>query len=180
MKREFQDEAAVPAPAPSVAIMRRENPNQRGDKEMNHKNKLFLVLAVLLLFSSRWAQADLLTGYCETEREGVATDIVDLADDTRATNIFVKGNSLSPVLGERLARKLDAAPPREGKPRRGAATKIRQGKDDEAIIDLEDYIVGMAKTKVVEGAEAIQQMLIGDAGFLIGCVLGVSGLPPVE
>jgi len=147
---------------------------------MNNRSKLLLVLAVLLLFSSGWARADLLPNVCETDREGVAADIAGLADDTRNANIFVKGKRLTDVLGGRLARKLDADPARAEKPRRGAATKVLQGKDLEAINALEAYIEGLLKTKVVKDAEDTKQMFIDDAAFLIGCVIGLSGLPPVE
>ena len=120
------------------------------------------------------ALADLSTGICEGTADLIADDIEELAEDTRAAGllgIWLRRGHVDPFAGERFARKLDADPKRAGKPRRGAASKLRQGKVEAALDDLDAYVAGVGKTKVVDAAaQAIADGLVDDAIFLTGCI----------
>jgi hypothetical protein len=144
---------------------------------LSKSNTLFLLTlgtALLFLGVSTTATADLSTGNCENSPDAVADDIVDLADDTRTAGmlgIWVRRGYVDPFAGERFARKLDAEPRRPGKKRRGAATKLRQGKVEEALDKMDAYIAGVTKTKTVDDAgQATADGLVDDASFLIGCI----------
>jgi hypothetical protein len=144
---------------------------------LSKSNTLFLVTlgtALLFLGVSTTATADLSTEICENSPDGVADDIVDLADDTRTVGmlgIWVRRGHVDPYAGERFAKKLDAEPQRPGKKRRGAATKLRQGEIEGALDKMDAYIAGVTKTKTVDdAAQAIADGLVDDAIFLIGCI----------
>jgi hypothetical protein len=144
---------------------------------LSKSNTLFLVTlgtALLFLGVSTTATADLSTGTCENSPDGVADDIVDLADDTRTAGmlgIWVRRGHVDPFAGDRFAKKLDAKPQRPGKPRRGAATKVRKGKIEGALDAMDAYVAGITKTKTVDdAAQAIADGLVDDAIFLIGCI----------
>ena len=144
---------------------------------LSKSNTLFLLTlgtALLFLGVSTTATADLSTGNCGKSPDAVADDIFELAEETRAAGkfgIWVRRGYVDPYAGERFAKKLDAEPQRPGKKRRGAATKLRQGKVEEALDKMDAYIAGVTKTKTVDdAAQAIADGLVDDAIFLIGCI----------
>jgi hypothetical protein len=140
----------------------------------NLASRLAWISGLFFLFLAAPAAADLATQTCEATPDLVADDIVELAEDTRAASmlgIWMRRGHVDPFAGERFARKLDADPQREGKPRRGAATKLRQGKVEDALNAMGEYIAGVEKTTVVDdAAQAIADGLVDDAEFLIGCI----------
>lgn len=146
--------------------------------KLSKSNSLLLMLtlgaALLFLGVSTPAMADLSTVICENSPDGVAVDIVDLAEETRAagmSGIWVRRGHVDPYAGERFAKKLDAEPQRPGKARRGAATKLRLGKVEGALDGMDAYVAGITKTKTSDaGAQAIADGLVDDAIFLIGCI----------
>jgi len=150
-----------------------------------------LFVALALLLGAGAAQAQFIgSEECGTTREEVAGDIVCLADNTVCGGAFsspgghpicrFKGQP-NCVIQDKLVRKLDADPVRTGKPRHGAATKVLQGKDESALKDLQNYINGIDKSKVVPGREDAAAELRATAEVLRDfCVPGVAGLPPVE
>jgi hypothetical protein len=131
------------------------------------------VLFLLLLATP--AMADLATETCENTPDLVADDIVDLAIDTRTAGMALtwtrKGHP-DMFAGNRFANKLDAiSQPGSNSPRRGAATKLRQGKVEAALDNMAAYIAGVEKSKTVDdAAQATADGLVDDAIFLIGCI----------
>lgn len=105
--------------------------------------------------------------------EALATEIVQLADEPRALGIFVRKNTVDPALGDRIARKFDSDSQNPNKSRRGAATKLRLGKDETAMSLIDEYVAGVQKTKVLAGSEGLTLGLIDDALFLRDCVPGL-------
>jgi hypothetical protein len=152
------------------------------------KSTLILTALVLVLGAGA-AQAQLIEpDECGTTREEVAGQIMDFAADTVCGGAYVGTEPLFLFKGERnciiqekLARKLDADPVRQGKPRRGAATKVLQAKDETAIGYLQDFIDGIDKSQTAPGAEgAAAQLQMTAAVFRDFCVPGLAGQPPVE
>jgi hypothetical protein len=133
----------------------------------------FVGSLLALVSSVGVAEADLMAGICESDGGGVAADIVALADDTRASRIFLERDAVVPALGIRLASELDAAPGTPGMPRSGAATELIQGEFEEALASMDAYAIGVKKTPVVEGAQDHALGLIEDALFLSGCILAL-------
>ena len=130
-------------------------------------------LGLALVVGVGVASADLMAGICEADGGGVAADIVELADDTRASPIFLERDAVDPVLSIRLAGALDEGPGEPGTPRSGAATELRQGEIDDALASMDAYAIGVKKTPVVQGAEDHALGLIEDALFLSGCILAL-------
>ena len=137
-------------------------------------HSLMLGVGLLFLLVATPAMADLGAGICEITPGGVADDIEELAEDTRMASmlgIWMRRGHVDPFAGERFARKLDADPKRAGKTRRGAATKLLRGKIEAALDNMDAYIAGVEKSKVVDdAAQAVADGLVDDAIFLIGCI----------
>lgn len=152
------------------------------------KSRLILTAAVLVLGAGA-AQAQLIEpDECGTTREEVAGQIMDFAADTVCGGAFVGTEPLflfkgkpNCIVQEKLARKLDAEPVKEGLPRRGAATKVLQAKDEIAIEYLQDFIDSIDRSRTAPGAEdAAAELQMTAAVFRDYCVPGLAGLPPVE
>jgi hypothetical protein len=153
------------------------------------KNTMILTALVLVLGAGA-AQAQLIEpADCGTTREGVADNILFLAqetlcgEDTLAGSdpLFLFKGTGDCVIQRKLVRKLDADPVRPNKPRSGAATKVLQAKDETALAYLQDYIDGIDKSRVVPGNEDTVDELRTAAEVLRDvCVPGVASLPPVD
>jgi len=151
------------------------------------KNTMILTALVLVLGAGA-AQADSLIDQCGTTREAVALDIEWFAAESLCGDptyagpdaLFIFKGDPDCVIQRKLANKLDAEPVKPGRPTRGAATKVRQAKDETAIGYLQDYIDGIDNSTVVEGQEGTVADLRETAEDLQECVLGLAGLPPVE
>lgn len=143
-------------------------------RQLKSRKLNLLTLAAALLFVSTPAMADLSSGSCESTADLVAADIVELAEDTRVagmSGIWMRRGHIDPYAGERFARKLDADPKKLGKPRRGAATQLLQGKVENALSSIDGYIAGVEKTAVTDDeGQYIADMLVEDAIFLIDCI----------
>jgi len=149
------------------------------------KEKVLLV-AIAIVLAAGMAQAQIFNEPCATDRQGVASDILWLKSQTLCGSAFLGDDPLfvykrnpNCLIQERLVRKLDDEPVNPRFPRRGAMTKMLQGKDETAIEYLQDYIDAIAKSTVVEDREEQAQDLADAAAFLQVCVEGVAGQPPV-